>query len=201
MKGPFRRCRCCCHVVLCCCCCCCCFILCFALLCLADIALPGDWAPMPRDPQTGNDSTVHLVGLIPGSPEYQGVVQQVQVTGGNVNITSIQRVQNPHLYQTYMVRKQKMDKDNVGRINERMLFHGTAPDNVVKINAQGFNRTFAGAKHGTVTPFFLFPSFCFCSFFLMVFAFPYHTVALPHRCGEAFLLFSCPSVSQSVLSY
>ena len=157
---------------------------CFALLCFAGIALPSDWAPMPRDPKTGNDSTVHLVGLILGSPEYQGVARQVQATRGNVNITSIERVQNPHLYQTYIVRKQKMDKDNGGQNNERKLFHGTAPDNVVKINAQGFNRSFAGA-HGTVTfiPLFPFPSLKFCIIlFLLLIVCSYHTVALPHRC-------------------
>ena len=136
-------------------------LYCFALLCFAGIALPSDWAPMPRDPQTGNDSTVHLVDLIPGSPEYQGVVQQVQATGGNVNITRIQRVQNPHLYQTYMVKKEKMDKDHGGRNNERKLFHGTASANIVKINTQGFNRSFSGLAHGTQTWVTSFP-FWFC---------------------------------------
>ena len=152
-------------------------LYCFALLCFAGIALPSNWAPMPRDPQTGNDSTVHLVGLIPGSPEYQGVVQQVQVTGGNVNIKSIQRVQNPHLYQTYMVRKQKMDKDNGGQNNERTLFHGTASANVVKINTQGFNRSFAGA-HGTVTLLIFFVSQSSISIFVS------YSICLfvPHRC-------------------
>ena len=72
----------------------------------------------------GHDSTVHRVPLLPGSPEYQDVVRKFQATAGALNIQKIERVQNPHLYQSYMVRKQKMDKDTGGN-NERQLFHGT----------------------------------------------------------------------------
>ena len=159
-------------------------LYCFALLGFAGIALPSDWAPMPRDPQTGSDSTVHLVDLIPSSPEYQGVVQKVQATGGNVNITRIQRVQNPHLYQTYMVKKQKMDKDHGGRNNERKLFHGTASANIIKINTQGFNRSFSGLAHGTQTWVTSFPfwfwllvfSLYFCLSFLLS---SFHSFILP----------------------
>ena len=46
-----------------------------------------------------------------------------------------------------------MDKQNpLGHQNEKKLFHGTASDVCEKINAQGFNRTFAG-KNGK-SPFF-----------------------------------------------
>ena len=96
---------------------------------------------MPRP-----DMTVHKVTLAPGSSEYQSVVQKVRTTASGVNIQKIERVQNPHLYQSYMVRKQKMDKDNGGN-NERQLFHGTDAKNVTAINAQGFNRSFCGV-HG-----------------------------------------------------
>ena len=90
--------------------------------------------------------TVHLVQLAPGSSEYQTVANKFQLTSRGVNIQKIQRVQNPHLYQSYVVRKQKMDHDNGGN-NERQLFHGTDAKNVVAINTQGFNRSFCGA-HG-----------------------------------------------------
>ena len=105
------------------------------------IALPKHWAPMP-----GHDSTVHKVQLLPGSHEYQDVLRQFQATVGGVNVHKIERVQNPHLYQSYMVRKQKMDKDTGGS-SERQLFHGTDAKNISHINAQGFNRSFCGA-HG-----------------------------------------------------
>lgn len=64
-----------------------------------------------------------------------------------MQIQKIERIQNPHLYKQYMLRKQKMDEDNGGN-SERQLFHGTDAKNIRAINAQGFNRSFCGA-HGT----------------------------------------------------
>ena len=104
------------------------------------IAVPKHWAPMPRP-----DMTVHTVQLHPGSTEYQDVVNKFQVTATGVTITKIERVQNPHLYQSYMVRKRKMDKD-IGGNSERQLFHGTNSNNIISINAQGLNRSFAGVN-------------------------------------------------------
>ena len=100
----------------------------------------------------GHDSTVHRVPLLPGSPEYQDVVRKFQATAGALNIQKIERVQNPHLYQSYMVRKQKMDKDTRGN-NERQLFHGTVAKNVNNINTQGFNRSFCGANGKSLKPY------------------------------------------------
>ena len=105
------------------------------------IALPRHWAPMPSP-----DSTVHTVQLLPGSSEYQDVKRKFHTTASGVNITKIERVQNPHLYQSYMVRKQKMDKDTGGN-SERQLFHGTDAKNITSINTQGLNRSFSGV-HG-----------------------------------------------------
>jgi len=106
------------------------------------IPLPKHWAKMPKD-----DMTVHLVPLSKNSPEYRDVTRKFQATAGGVNIQKIERIQNPHLYQCYMVRKQKMDKD-IGGNSERQLFHGTDAKNVSHINTQGFNRSLCGA-HGT----------------------------------------------------
>ena len=90
--------------------------------------------------------TVHTVQLSQSSTEYQDVQRKFQATAGAVRINKIERIQNPHLYQSYMVRKQKMDKD-LGRNSEQQLFHGTDSKNVSHINTQGFNRSFCGA-HG-----------------------------------------------------
>ena len=98
-----------------------------------------------------HDSTAHKVQLLPGSPEYQDVVRKFQATAGALNIQKIERVQNPHLYQSYMVRKQKMDKDTRAN-SERQLFHGTDAKNINHINTQGFNRSFCGA-HGRSVKF------------------------------------------------
>ena len=93
--------------------------------------------------QAGNEVTVHTVGLSPTSREYQGVASKFHKTASSVAIVSIERIQNPHLFQSYQLRKEKMDKDNAGN-NERQLFHGTNPNSVTKINTQGFNRSFSG---------------------------------------------------------
>jgi len=90
--------------------------------------------------------TVHTVELKKRSFEYRDVMRKFQATADGANIQKIERIQNPHLYQCYMVRKQKMDKD-IGGNSERQLFHGTEGKNVTHINTQGFNRNFSGA-HG-----------------------------------------------------
>ena len=97
---------------------------------------------MPRN-QAGNDVTVHTVQLSPASREYQDVTLKIHQNGWSTTIASIERIQNPHLYQAYQIRKAKMDKDNGGN-NERQLFHGTNPESVTNINTQGFNRSFSG---------------------------------------------------------
>ena len=89
--------------------------------------------------------TVHTVEISPSSSEYQYVLYRFRATAGAVNIHKIERIQNPHLYQCYMVRKQKLDED-LGRNSERRLFHGTDSKNVSHINAQGFNRSLCGAN-------------------------------------------------------
>ena len=96
---------------------------------------------MPRP-----DMTVHTVPLSQDSSEYQDVVRKFQATACGTNIVKIERIQNPHLYKSYMVRKQKMDKDSGGN-SELQLFHGTDGKNISHINTQGFNRSFCGA-HG-----------------------------------------------------
>ena len=103
---------------------------------------------MPRDDR-GEDIDVHLVKLTRSSFEYQGVLQRLQQTvSSSLTIKSVQRIQNPYLYQAYQLRKQKMDRDNPQANNERQLFHGTNSDNVEKINTQGFDRSFSGSAHG-----------------------------------------------------
>ena len=115
------------------------------ILCPKGTSFPSTWAPMPRP-----DMEVHTVTLAPVSSEYQSVLSKFQATARGMHIQKIERIQNPHLYKQYMVRKQKMDKDNGGN-NERQLFHGTDARNISAINTQGFNRSFCGA-HGKLQP-------------------------------------------------
>jgi len=109
------------------------------------VLLPIHWTPQPKD-QNGKEKTVHLYQLDPttDAQEYQRVQNQFQQSCGN-HIVKIERVQNPALYGTYAVRKQKMDEAKGS--NEHCLFHGTPGENCQLINHTGFNRSFHG-KNG-----------------------------------------------------
>ena len=90
--------------------------------------------------------------LKPSSHEYKKVLETFETTmqkGMNyTSIVKIQRVQNPGLYAIYQEKKMLMEQVNPPDIkNERQLFHGTDAESAMKINTQGFNRTYAG-KHG-----------------------------------------------------
>ena len=96
---------------------------------------------MPRD-----NRDVHLVSLPKNSPEFGEVSQMFLATVEGVTITSIKRIQNPWLYQTYILTKEKVDKNNGGK-NERQLFHATSFERVKLINSQGFKRN-QNKEHG-----------------------------------------------------
>lgn len=110
------------------------------------IQLPNHWTPQPKD-QQGKETMVHLFQLDPtqNAKEYQDVQNRFQQTCPTNKIVKIERVQNPVLYQTYAIRKQKMDEANGS--NEQLLFHGTPGDTCKLINHTGFNRSFHG-KNG-----------------------------------------------------
>ena len=109
------------------------------------IALPDNWVAQPTD-ATGKEMEVHLVQLDPvkDKDEYKKIADEVAKTAA-INITKIERVQNPTLFRTYTVRKQRMDEKNGS--NEKRLFHGTAAGSCANINSLGFNRSFCG-KNG-----------------------------------------------------
>ena len=84
--------------------------------------------------------------------EYKQVADafnKTMIKGGNYSrIVKIQRVQNPRLYGLYQKAREEMERANPpGHPNERQLFHGTNVKSMEKINANGFNRIYAG-KHG-----------------------------------------------------
>ena len=58
------------------------------------------------------------------------------------------------LYQQYQAKKKLLTQQNKQWTqNERILWHGTAPEAVDSINAHGFNRSYCG-KNGKFTIFF-----------------------------------------------
>ena len=91
--------------------------------------------------------TVHLVELDPekDSQQYKRVQDRFQQTCSGNQIVKIERVQNPALFSSYMIRKQKINETKGS--NEQLLFHGTPGDNCKLINHTGFNRSFHG-KNG-----------------------------------------------------
>ena len=110
------------------------------------VLLPAYWIPQPKDSQ-GVEMTVHLVELDPekDSQQYKRVQDRFQQTCSGNQIAKIERVQNPALFGSYMIRKQKMDETKGS--NEQWLFHGTPGNNCKLINHTGFNRSFHG-KNG-----------------------------------------------------
>ena len=102
---------------------------------------------MPVD-QANKELLCHVVDIATSSPEYKEVMDafsKTMIQGNNYNkVVKIQRIQNPTLYGQYVIRKRAMEKQNPHCQNEMRLFHGTKVDICVKINAQGFNRSFSG---------------------------------------------------------
>ena len=131
---------------------------------------PLTWEPIPKDPSTGREEECHVVKLSSHSQEYKDVAAQFNSTMGmggaarsfhsslhlvqgqaiQGRIVKIERIQNSKLYEQYSARKKAMDRANVGRQNERQLFHGCSLSAVDPINHGGFNRSYAG-QHGECT--------------------------------------------------
>ncbi|KAL3975250.1 hormonally upregulated Neu-associated kinase [Sarotherodon galilaeus] len=106
-----------------------------------DSALPSCWEDMKGD-------LVKLFALTPGSREYNNVEQELTKTRLKLNIISIERVQNPTLWQNYQILKKQMETKNKHKNNEKLLFHGTKATSVDLINNKGFNRSYAGTNVG-----------------------------------------------------
>ncbi|XP_052773432.1 protein mono-ADP-ribosyltransferase PARP14-like isoform X1 [Mya arenaria] len=104
------------------------------------VQMPSHWANMRPD------ELVKTVKLQSSDMEYQKVEKEFLATlAGQHNIASIERVQNPTLYTQYMAKKKQMEIANKGtKMNERMLWHGTAHSAVPSIGAHGFNRFYCG---------------------------------------------------------
>lgn len=61
----------------------------------------------------------------------------------------IERIQNPGLWKSLVIKKREMELRNGHQNNERRLFHGTCDGAVPNINDRGFNRSYAG-KNGEI---------------------------------------------------
>ena len=112
------------------------------------MVFPDNWAVSPTD-SAGIEKDFHLVQLDPANnrDEYQKITDEVAKTI-DLKIIKIERVQNPTLFRSYMVKMKRMNEKK--RANEKWLFHGTTAGSCVSINCLGFNRSFCG-KNGMCT--------------------------------------------------
>ncbi|XP_041642867.1 protein mono-ADP-ribosyltransferase PARP14-like [Cheilinus undulatus] len=106
-------------------------------------------APLPPHWEDMKGDLLKLFSLIDETKEYMDVKTEVTRTGLNANIISIERVQNPTLWQSYQIKKKQLEKKNNHQNNEKQLFHGTGAGSIDLINEHGFNRSYAG-KHAAV---------------------------------------------------
>ncbi|XP_067844267.1 uncharacterized protein [Heptranchias perlo] len=105
---------------------------------LSTNSIPNHWDDM----QTSQYRSVQLQQQ---SKEYQDVEKSFKTGSYLLQIVKIERLQNLCLWKNYMIKKQLLEEKNpVGTNNERILFHGTAPDTLDSINHHGFNRSYAG---------------------------------------------------------
>ncbi|XP_071090725.1 uncharacterized protein [Haliotis cracherodii] len=69
--------------------------------------------------------------------------------GRQKTILKIERVQTQSLWRQYAAMKQRLETQNTGHNNEKVLWHGTSMDGVPYIAKNGFNRSYCG-KNATV---------------------------------------------------
>ncbi|XP_076875523.1 protein mono-ADP-ribosyltransferase PARP14 isoform X2 [Brachyhypopomus gauderio] len=103
------------------------------------VSLPKHWDDM-------KGSFLLEVQLQEGTQEFTHVEKEFRKTGLTYKILDIKRIQNSTLWSNYTIQKNHLDAKNQNTNNEKLLFHGTATDNIDKINTRGFNRSYAGTN-------------------------------------------------------
>ena len=94
---------------------------------------PSSWSQMSQ-----NEEAV-LVALSEDCIEYRTVVENISMTLRN-KIVSVDRVQNPYLWGSYMLKKEEyINCLGFGNGNEKKLFHAIAKGNVNSIVKKNFD--------------------------------------------------------------
>ena len=105
--------------------------------------LPNFWAPM------SNNIITYQVEVLPTDIDYRDAKDLFHLQGRKLH--HIFRIQNPELYQQFIVAKTTMEKKYPNEsTNERLLYHGTYPDKVPKINSRGFLPIYSGETPGSI---------------------------------------------------
>ncbi|XP_048244612.1 protein mono-ADP-ribosyltransferase PARP14-like isoform X2 [Haliotis rufescens] len=98
---------------------------------------PSHWCPMHTESEQFevNKETT----------EYTKVEKTfIGSVGRERSILKIERVQTQSLWRQYAAMKQRLEKQNPGHNNEKVLWHGTSMDGVPFIAKNGFNRSYCG---------------------------------------------------------
>ncbi|XP_077171094.1 uncharacterized protein LOC143826268 [Paroedura picta] len=104
-------------------------------ICLWDKNIAPHWEAMDQ-------CLVKRVKLQRSSEEYQEIVKNLNRTGGPFRILKVERIQNRYLWVSYCWKRSWMDKKNPDGVqNERILYHGTCPENWCSIQEIGFKST------------------------------------------------------------
>ncbi|XP_007480186.2 uncharacterized protein LOC103103755 [Monodelphis domestica] len=104
-------------------------------ICIWEMSIPQHWEPM-------DDNTVKTVTLSPNLKEYQEVARKFMCSMVKNTINKIERIQNPYLWTSYIYKRNWMEKKNPpGVQNEKVLFHGTPPQNCLSITEHGLKST------------------------------------------------------------
>ena len=100
---------------------------------------PREWEPQSR--------TTELFNIPYGSVERSLVLGKFTTTMPNVNIVSVQRVQNQYLWEKFIHHKGMIEQKNGGQANEKELFHGTRGNNPRQIydSEEGFDMRFSAS--------------------------------------------------------
>ncbi|XP_060109793.1 zinc finger CCCH-type antiviral protein 1-like [Heteronotia binoei] len=111
--------------------------------------------PDPIYPRDWDKSALPAIGykaieLSKVSSEYTTIEKLFQKTMVDYIIHSIQRIQNPSLWQVFQWQKEQMKKKKGGQdVKEELLFHGTGSSNVEAICSDNFDWRICGTN-GTV---------------------------------------------------
>ena len=100
---------------------------------------PKEWQPQNR--------TTELFNVPSHSTEYTRVVGKFTATMSNVNMVSVQRVQNQYLWEKFEHHKGMIEQKNGGQANEMELFHGTSNNDPQQIydSEEGFDMRFSAS--------------------------------------------------------
>uniref|UniRef100_UPI00398F1126 protein mono-ADP-ribosyltransferase PARP10 n=1 Tax=Pristiophorus japonicus TaxID=55135 RepID=UPI00398F1126 len=108
-------------------------------------------SPVDTDVSSLGSGRIELIRLNEASEEYSKMIRHfydtLQDLHNKIRIIKVEKVNNPLLYQQYLLKKASMVTTQPDV--ERVLYHGTTEESAKEIYVHGFNRSFCG-KNATV---------------------------------------------------